>query len=254
MLEAARTLARVHGHTIGRFDAYQEIRSGFGRYEPPSVSTPPAWLITVNDELSNLGIVAGDSFLQSASELVETAGSDAPFFGLVHGDPCPDNWLVTPSGLRLFDFEFSGYRQDGFGLVTIDAVYPRMCFPTCWCTGATPAPLVERFESAYRTELATVCPAAADGQMFEEAMLLACGAWFLSTLEWHLSKALQEDETWGRAGIRARVLTRAAALLAACDRFGRLPALEDVASRLQDVLRQRWPESDVLPLYPAFSQ
>jgi hypothetical protein len=160
--------------------------------------------------------------------------------------------MVTPSGLRLFDFEFSGFSADGFALVTIDAVYPRMCFPSCWCVGATPAALVERFEAAYRVELASNCPAAKDDSPFDEAMLLACGAWFLSTIAWHLSKAMQEDSPWGRAGLRSRVLTRTAAFIEACDRFGSLPVLDELAYRLKETLGQRWPETDLLPIYPAF--
>jgi hypothetical protein len=51
---------------------------------------------------------------------------------------------------------------------------------------------------------------------------------------------------------RRRLLARLEAFVAVAEDTGRLPALRGTASRLLDGLRRSWPESESLPLYPAF--
>ena len=127
-----------------------------------------------------------------------------------------------------------------------------MIFPTCWCANRLPPVMVEKMENRYRTELIQACPQAQEDIVFEQALVTIFGYWLLNTLEWHLERALEEDRTWGIASARQRILARLEAFVTTTENFGHLPAVQGTAGRLLDVLRERWPETPPLPMYPAF--
>lgn len=170
------------------------------------------------------------------------------FLAWTHRDPCPDNLLLTPDGARLIDFEHAGM---GFG--PSDAAYAAMAFPTCWCAGTLPTPTVLRFEATYREALALRRPAAAEPGSFGPAMATAGAAWLLARLAWLLPVAMEADARWGTATRRARLLHDVGAFGALAFRHAALPALQDAAERIGRLLRDRWPETEPLPAYPAFS-
>jgi hypothetical protein len=87
-----------------------------------------------------------------------------------------------------------------------------------------------------------------------EARLRVCVHWALRSLVWHLETALKEDQEWGIATLRPRILARLEAFAATSDAYGHLPALRDTMNRVLETLRLRWPDTDELPLYPAFRQ
>jgi Ser/Thr protein kinase RdoA (MazF antagonist) len=62
----------------------------------------------------------------------------------LHGDPCPDNALHTPDGVRFVDFE---HASRGAGLVEL--AYLRIGFPTCWCATSPDPDRVDAAEAAY---------------------------------------------------------------------------------------------------------
>ena len=65
-------------------------------------------------------------------------------------------------------------------------------------------------------------------------------------------RALDDDWEWGIARVRQRITMRFDLLAETCDEFGMMPATGDTARRLAEQLRRQWPESEDMPLYPAF--
>jgi Phosphotransferase enzyme family len=66
-----------------------------------------------------------------------------------HGDPCPDNNVVTADGSVVhFDFEFARARP-----ALVDGSYVVVPFPTCWCVNAIPSALRSEITDTYRADL-----------------------------------------------------------------------------------------------------
>ena len=60
------------------------------------------------------------------------------------------------------------------------------------------------------------------------------------------------DPKWGISTIRQRLIARLEAFAEVSESFQQLPNLRGVAERAHAVLTKRWPETEPLPLYPAF--
>lgn len=181
--------------------------------------------------------------------VIRTVESPGPFLAYIHGDPCPDNVFFLGEQVRLIDFEFGR-----FGHALLDATYGRMMFPTCWCANRLPRAVVAQMEAAYRAALVRGCPEAQEDRVFETSLVSVCAFWVLNTLSWQLAGALQGDRTWGIATVRSRFLALLEAFIATAEEFDHLPAMRGTASRVLEVLRNRWPETQPLPLYPAFRE
>lgn len=162
----------------------------------------------------------------------------ADAFALTQRDVGPDNCVVTPRGLRIFDFELAAPRDP-----LTDAVAWRMGFPNCGCAGAVPADLCARMDDAYRRALGYDVPTEAFARAHAERVVERLG-------RLHGWRVLDEDWDWGRATGRQRAL----ALLRGFPHDGLFPALERQLERVEETLRARWPGvTDALPAYPALS-
>jgi hypothetical protein len=157
------------------------------------------------------------------------------------------NVFLTAGQLKLIDFEFGH-----FGHSLRDAAYGRMLFPTCWCANQIPAAVVGQMEQVYRAELARTCPSARDERAFEAELVRMCGYWLIGILAWHLPRALEEDDSWGIGTVRSRILTRLQAFEGASAASNQLPALRGTTAALLDHLQRCWPDTQLLPVYPAF--
>jgi len=122
-----------------------------------------------------------------------------------------------------------------------------------------------QIESAYRTELAQVCPIVQDDNLYERGMAAASAAWtILRIARLPRVDAGPDRDPWLLLphGWSAPVPTRSrrrqlVAILETClasaHRAGTFEALAAWCERLADTLRKRWPEAaEELPLYPAF--
>jgi hypothetical protein len=243
LIAYAVALARLHAGTIGcRDDHARIIRSAL-----PTVTIPAPGHRWVEREPLAVAAMLGGSLPDD--ELAIMAGrlqSPGPWQALVHRDPCPDNVLLTADGTaRLIDFEFAGP-----GHALLDAAYWRMGFPTCWCAGRVPSALSDRIDLAYRAALAEAVPLAA----FERELAIVCVIWLFGGLSWLLEDALKADGEWGISTQRSRILhylTTAIDISAKADVLG---GTRRVASVWLDELRNRWPSSAPLALYPAFTR
>jgi hypothetical protein len=172
-----------------------------------------------------------------------------PFHAYTHGDPCPDNCLLSQGTIKLIDYEVGAFRH-----ALLDGVYGRMHFPTCWCVNRLPAPLPLRMEAVYRTELVQGCPEAAEAGRFYQAVVEACAYWALTMCLWYaIPELVVKDRDWGIATVRQRVLLRADIVAQVTQEYGHLEAIGAAFGAMATKLHGLWPsEADALPYYPAF--
>jgi len=245
-------VGRMHAATLERAAHYRQIGKDLRAetaIDSGSVEDIAAFTAKIAALFEPLGIEMDGGATAEIARVYEAIENPGPFDAFIHGDACPDNIFITGKDVRLIDFEFAHY-----GHALTDAVYGRMLFPTCWCCNRLPPQIVLSMETAYRTELARALPQAQDDAVYEGEMLYACAHWALRTLSWQLERTLKEDSQWGIATVRSRVLARLEAFISISKASGQFPGLRGVMSSVLDALRQRWPETEPLPLYPAFRE
>ncbi len=247
LIAYAVALGRLHADTAGCRDEHAKaLREAFpaARLPVPRQRARLERLAAAIRERIG-GSVPDDDLAQIAHRLQEPGA----WLALVHGDPCPDNALLSSDGVRLIDFEFA---MPGHALQ--DAVYWRIGFPTCWCAGRVPQEVAARAEAAYRTEAGRLIAEARDAVAFRRESAFIAAAWLLTSLDWRLDSALAEDGTWGIASMRSRLLWYLDATIAMTEDADILPGLRSVARDWLGTLRARWPASESLGLYPAFTR
>ena len=250
LLRYSTRLGKLHADTVNKSTLFEQLSqsvSAHGRTIATMGAEVEKDIQNVQTLIEDLGVLPGTGFSQELRELRKAVADPGPFLVYIHGDPCPDNVFDNDPDLLLIDFEF-GY----FGHALIDATYARMLFPTCWCANRLPKSMVDKMESRYRTEFVKGCPEAQENGIWEQALLTICGYWLLNTLAWHLEPALKEDRNWGIAGLRQRILARLEAFMITAEEFSRFSAVHETAGQLRDTLSERWPDTQSLPLYPAF--
>lgn len=89
--------------------------------------------------------------------------------------------------------------------------------------------------------------------MFQTEMAIVAAAWLLRSLVWHLDTALKEDAILGIASIRSRLLWYLQATIAMTEAADVLPDFRSLARAWLADLRDRWPQTQSLSLYPAFA-
>ncbi len=245
LLQYAACLGQLHTATIGKAAEFEELFQTIAPQVKPAKETVNIY--QHQSILEKLGIQPETHWLHDLNAIEEAINHPGDFLAYIHADACPDNVLDTGEGLRLIDFE-----TGRFGHALMDAAYGRMMFPSCWCANRLPHPIVQQMEDTYRTILSQRCLAAQDDRIFESALVKICGFWLLNTLVRHLESALKKDSNWGISTTRQRILARLEVFITTAQAFHQLPALCSTASRLLDLLQQRWRGTPSLPDYPAF--
>ncbi|RBQ14817.1 aminoglycoside phosphotransferase family protein [Spongiactinospora rosea] len=193
-----------------------------------------------------LGVPVSARARDEISALVERLGAGG--HALLHGDPCPDNVIVTRHGLRFVDLE-----QASLGNGLMELAYLRAGFPTCWCSlGIAPAMVAEaerRYRAIWRVLTGTDVP----GRLAD-----ACAGWLLRgdalverarrhTAD-HLAAVLRDDWSWGVATARERLAHRLGVVAAADEPD--LAALGALARAVRERMLTRWPGLGPLPATP----
>lgn len=244
-------LGRFHASTTGKEQQYEKIRRRLGGRGHTSREAKADWfrnfIPRLKDTLKLISLKPTDSFYDELALLANTIEDPGPFLTYVHGDACPDNCLFVDGKVRLIDFETSSFQH-----ALLDAVYPRIAFPTCGWSYALPKSIVEKLENVYRKQLIQGCPEASDDIIFNQGIIDACAIWVISSLE-SLNGSLKKDLAWGVSTSRQRILTRLKALTRLEDIHNHLPVISETALRLSSKLGNLWPESEVLPVYPVFN-
>ena len=234
LLRWAEALGGLHAATAGRRAAYEALRHGLAPIpESRMLGRLPALL----QVLDGLDAPAPEAELRQALH-----PAPQPSDTYLHRDPCPDNVVLAPDRAVLVDFEFGA-----FGPVGQDASVLRLGMPTCWCAGLVPHQVLEAVEARYREAASVGLPHLAEAGGFAEALADGSAHHLAMTLLWHLAPALAEDQVWGEATMRQRIVTRLARFVPS-DRW---PGMRALAVSLRRTLAARW-ASEGLPLYPAF--
>jgi hypothetical protein len=241
----AGALAQLHAGTIGcREDHAQIVRTTL----PAATLPPPGHGWIEREPRAVIGLLGGSIPDDELTLMASRLQSPGPWQALVHGDPCPDNVLLTADGTaRLIDFEFA---RPGHAL--LDAAYWRMGFPTCWCAGRVPGALSQQLDDAYRMALAEAVPAAADPEVFRQESAIIAVIWMFGSLAWLLEAALEKDTEWGIATRRSRILHYLEAAIQQANDADVLPGTRRTAGAWLEDLRARWAGCSALAVYPAF--
>lgn len=177
---------------------------------------------------------------------------DPAHTALLHGDPCPDNTVLTAAGLRLIDFE-----QAAVGNGITELAYLWMGFPTCWCSQRISAAQLTGAEQAYqRTWLRLTGRTSAAGALTD-----ACLGWLLRA-DALVERArrgsgtdlfaalMQADWQWGRVSARQRLLHRLRVTSTRTATRSDLAAVHRLTAAMADQLPRRWPQLRPLPDWP----
>jgi hypothetical protein len=229
-LDYAAVLARLHA-------AGRHVEPGtLPAWEGPAATDVEAFLALADQ----LGVAVAAGLDRDLAELVQRAQSSAGQ-GLLHGDPCPDNLVATPGGIRFLDLE-----QAALGNGLVELAYLRMGFPTCWCVTSADEPLLRAAEQAYRAAWLAETGEPVTGDLTE-----ACIGWLLrgDTLVQRaergvtdqFARLLHEDWRWGTVTARERLAYRlgAGTDLLAEDR--RYPQLRTLTGAMREAMLERWP-------------
>jgi hypothetical protein len=251
----AMLLGRLHAGSYGHLARYaallDEVQPGLSPVWLSDFRTDPPALTEALALLEQHGGGAPRADLEAEVEGLRAELRREDFLVYLRGDGCPDNVFDTPAGLRLIDFEFGRY-----GHALLDACYPRMSMPTCWCAGRLPLEQVEAFEAVYRRELARRCPAARDGERFQRALAAACAFSLLLTIGWRLRRALEADSQAREdlPSLRSHLLAQCSGFLEVAEAPTQLPTLTRSVAHLRNALAQHWPGAAPAETYPAFRE
>ncbi|GAA4618514.1 hypothetical protein GCM10023108_39680 [Saccharopolyspora hordei] len=190
LLAWARALGRLHSTTAGceaDFDALMR-RLGAKSWVDPvaddivrSVSELPELLTQVLGVDTPAGMVER---LRAASEML----GSSRYRAFSPSDICPDNSLVTGSGVRFLDFEWGCVRD-----VAMDAAYLQYPFPSSWCSYALPDNLAESMLSTWRSEIAEVWPELDDDAVLMPRLFNAQLLWVWVSTWWFLPRTGELD-------------------------------------------------------------
>ncbi len=255
LIAFAKRLGQMHASSIGKESLYREIQhnispiwAGIANKSSEVLLQEQGQQIAAFMEIcTRLGVTPAVAVQQEYEIALQRVAEPGSFRAFIHGDPCPDNLFYHAPDMRLIDFEFAR-----FGHAFRDALYGRLPFPTCWCANTVPADVIDAMEQAYQAELANICPEVLDKQRFELEACAITAAWAIDSMQWHLDEALKQDHEWGIATTRSRILTRIEVFLATAHNANQMPELCNTYAKLLVELQQRWPETQSLPLYPAF--
>jgi hypothetical protein len=245
LIAYASALGRLHADTANCSEQHaRALRADF-----PAVRRPASGR---HDRLARSAAkvrdqIGGDLPEDELAQIAQRLEQPGAWLSLMHGDPCPDNALISAGRVHLIDFEFA---MPGHAL--LDAVYWRIGFPTCWCAGRIPEPIAAQVEAAYRAEAGLTIAGASNDAIYRTESAHMAAAWLLGSLAWRLEAGLNDDGTWGIASIRSRLLWYLEATIGMTEQADILPGLRSIARMWLADLRNRWPSTGTLGLYPAF--
>lgn len=226
-LHSAPTAADGHGMPRYRGAGPGDVEAFLGLADRLGVPVPPSTAVELAGVLARL----------------EGGAADA----LLHGDPCPDNAIVTGDGIRFVDLEGA---QRGPGVVEL--AYLRIGFPTCWCVAALPAAHVAAAETAYHDERRSLGHAGTPGDLTD-----ACIGWLIqgdALVERarrrgadHLTAVTRRDWAWGTATARERLLHRLGVVTTMAAGRAHLAGIATLTNGMRSAAGQRWPRLCAVP-------
>ena len=171
---------------------------------------------------------------------------------VVHGDPCPDNFV--PGATTQVTGKFVDFEATHRGNAILETAYWHMPFPTCWRVARLPSRLLARMDASYRDGFAARRPQPLDTATFRRLLAAACVYWMVSCLTDKRFVEAKDDRFAGPgfASVRERGLLWLDNAAATIAEVGHFKAAGGVARELAERLRSRWEPMNDAPLYPAF--
>ncbi len=231
--------------------------------------TPLPWLESAEETcsktlkiLEKFKIPLTACFENEITSVFSIVKDPGPFTTLIHGDICPDNVFddSTHNDMRIIDFEW------GFvGNALLDAVYLRMCMPTCWCAKVFPEEIIDIFDPLYRKELMKHLPDASCDALYYESYAAACAYWMLGRIS-NLENILEKDNdlsdpkyanlhpNWKPKDNQQRPRTRyrLQAFVLVSEKYDLFPSLRAMAQAVLKELEHLWKDTEPLAVYRAF--
>ena len=211
------------------------------RAKPLDLADEVAALATLADHFD---VAAPTALGDDVSRLVAPLNASSPWWAFGPSDACPDNNRVMADGsMTLFDFEGATWRH-----AASEAAYTIGPFCSCWCVAHLPDGMTDAMYAAFEAALEPEDPAE-----FRVAAEMASLVYVLQQANWY-RYFLKENAPIGPPGRapatgRQFVPFRLDRVAGYRDRY---PALGSFAANLADAIRQRWPDTPPMPLYPAF--
>ncbi|TWD80134.1 phosphotransferase family enzyme [Kribbella amoyensis] len=239
MVEYGRTVGRLHADTLGRRTEYAGALAEFGAADVTTGGNVGIWGTrrwnVVEEACADLGFpdaqVARDDLAYLCSRLAEPG----PYAALVHGDLNPTNALVTDRGVRLVDFEGSGFGHVGFD--TSFLYYPFPHHSANW--SILPDRITAAAGEAYRGTLAEVTTV----RGYEEMLAVGAAA-ALATRVPRLPLMARTDQSeydsWRR---RAQLVHQLGVFARLAEDADCLRDLAGWAVELAEAMSERWPDA-----------
>jgi len=231
----ARDLGRFHAATVGRSPEFYARRRAAvcAPIDPLAERMVGQPWPQICARLAVLDVARTAALDAEAASVWSTLANPGHLLCMTNGDMAANNYLVSGQDGRIIDFEFATYRH-----ALLDCSWMHVPGPA-WIVAHDP--VADTLEATYRSELCQAVPAAADDDLFDTAMAMACA---VTALE-RLGNFAKIDAR--PAGEPSR-LQRVETLIAAADqaeRRGKLPHLRSWLRRTVDALHRRWPDTDV---------
>ncbi|MFJ8108361.1 hypothetical protein [Streptomyces sp. NPDC096132] len=234
----ARACGRLNAATAGHAAIHRARRISLGPIDPPTdhVSRLVRHRGAAHGHAAALGApITGQAEAELSCALAELS-DPGPFLALSNGDAETNNILLHESGpadARLIDFESAGYTH-----ALVDAVCLHVPGPA-WMTVGDP--IATGLADHYRHALADGVPEAEDDRRYGFGLAAACISWAIVRLQ---RFALLDTRAPGDDSRSQLVETlEAAARTATAHRA--LPHLTSWALCTADLLRRRWPDTDL---------
>jgi Phosphotransferase enzyme family len=245
LVNVARLTGRLHASLMDAATEFDRRREALAPRATSPIVAAAAFLRNERGRIAAWLTAAGVSpapdltlSIETVSRAVEHPG---PFATFTHGDMAPSNNHVTPTAVRLLDFEYAGVRH---------ALYDALLW-TLFCP--FPAPLIERADAAYRAALAAGCLAARDDRTYLRARATVAACRTLNLLQWLPPSLLTADQLWAPSvSARQAVLWHLARFSALASDVAELAPLIETLADLAHVLGTRWPPTDPSLVWPAF--
>jgi hypothetical protein len=190
LLAWARALGRLHTTMAGReadFDALMR-RLGAKSWTDPVADDMLHALTDVPELLEqSLGVTTPAPVTERLATAAELLGPSR-YRSFSPSDICPDNSLVTGTGVRFLDFEWGCVRD-----IALDAAYLQVPFPSSWCSYAMPDNLWEGMLATWRSEVVEVWPDLDDDEVLLPRLFDAQLLWVWVSTWWFLPRTGQLD-------------------------------------------------------------
>ncbi len=250
LLDWAAACGRLSVATNANRSAFDTLAARYlaGRPDERHLAGLPGRVLAAPENAARLGVPLPDGLEGELGEVAAASAADQ-YAVFSPGDICPDNNLLTSTGVKFIDFEEAGFHP-----AFLDAAYITMPFSTCWCVFRFPPQLSGEAEAAYREQVCSIWPDLARDAVWQPGLRRAMAAWTMSSTSWLLRRSLAADVPMNTEQpsphTRQLMRYRWESLLAVLEPAGDLPA---VAALVRSLLAATagWQAPD-LPLYPAF--